>query len=230
MPVGLLGAAAAGAQVLGGIVGQGRANQANRDEARRNREFQERMSSTAHQRGVKDMEAAGLNPALMYGGSGGAASTPGGSAAIGQGSVLEGVREGIASAQQIIRLQKELDLMEQQTKLTGAKAGQEEITHQKAKAFWDAVTDNSSIGRGPNPYPEVKWLRAQWAKHVDIPIQDRDLKIIQNVLQRLEQPGAEADAQMQRMILETQPDIREFLYMMLGAIPGSDASTLSGGR
>lgn len=55
--------------------------QFNAEQAALNRQWQERMSNTAYQRGTADMLAAGLNPAMMYGGTGAAASTPSGSAA-----------------------------------------------------------------------------------------------------------------------------------------------------
>ena len=52
------------------------------EQAKMNREFQERLSSSAYQRAMTDMQKAGLNPALMYKGMSGA-STPGGATASG---------------------------------------------------------------------------------------------------------------------------------------------------
>ncbi|UPW41128.1 DNA pilot protein [Sigmofec virus UA08Rod_5433] len=56
------------------------AMQFNSAEAAKNRDWQEMMSNTAHQREVKDLQAAGLNPILSASGGNGAAVTSGATA------------------------------------------------------------------------------------------------------------------------------------------------------
>lgn len=75
--------------MAGGLLNVGmqrETNAANSKEAVQNRDFQDLMSRTAHQREVEDLKAAGLNPNLSAGGNG--ASTPSGSTATHQAPQL----------------------------------------------------------------------------------------------------------------------------------------------
>lgn len=77
--------AGAGATMLG----QYMANQENKELARNQMDFQERMSSSAHQREVEDLKRAGLNPILS---ASKGASTPAGASA-----QMQNIAEGVGS-------------------------------------------------------------------------------------------------------------------------------------
>ena len=93
----------------------------NRDEAVKNRQFQEEMSRTQYQRTVQDLNAAGLSPMLAY--SKGANPAPSGATAS-SGAVGQGIRPGETEQRQsssaLARAQLEVAKSQEQVNIASA--------------------------------------------------------------------------------------------------------------
>ncbi len=120
-----------GAAVGGGIlslIGGERRNRAQRQMAREQMRFQERMSSTAFQRQAKDLQKAGLNRILGLSGSG--ASSPAGAMAAIQDVITPAVSTALAvklQRQQIKNLQavEQVEIAKRQIMAPATEAGQQ---------------------------------------------------------------------------------------------------------
>lgn len=118
------GLIAGGAGLAAGFMqsrAQESANDTNRHIAEQNRHWQENMSNSAHQRAVKDLKAAGLNPILS---ANNGASTPAGSTTTVQpvDGMAEGLKAGLVTALDAVRLKKEIKAVDSQGKLNEAQA------------------------------------------------------------------------------------------------------------
>lgn len=127
---------------VAGFLGGRDTNTANRELAAENTAFQERMSNTAYQRQVADLQAAGLNPMLAYI-KGGGASTPTGSVLPMQNAVASGVASA-ESAARTARIPHEIGNIKEDTLLKRANAW---LTHsQNALNFASAAEKTAHIG------------------------------------------------------------------------------------
>jgi len=223
----------------GGLLG----NAANRKEAKKNRDFQERMSNTQYQRGVADLKLAGLNPMLAYmgGGAHGGASTPSGSQAH-QENPFQDATRSIGSAQ-MLNLQKEL--LSQQVNKTiketaAIETGQTESLsrtrlndemameaearrglHVGQTALTSAQTVNVSkeVDRTVAQTALAVQQAAESRSRTDVNFAERKLKDLEAAAKRAELPELEAFAKVWAAHPNVMVGTREF-EKLVGAFPG----------
>ena len=113
-------------------------NAAGRRAAERDRGFQERMSNTAHQRQVKDLEAAGLNKMLSV--NAGASAPSGSQANLGDfGAATNSAMDAMRLKAQLKNINADTELKEQNKELSKASTFKTAGDAKQSNAYGDVL-------------------------------------------------------------------------------------------
>lgn len=198
------GAAAAAPYIMGALstAGDIYAADANRDEARRNREFQERMSSTAVQRSVEDYKKAGLNPALAYDRS---ASSPSGA----QATIGNPITSGIANATSFKQMQQAMEIAKAQSAadlvVKHAQAGALHAQNAQANTQSMVNVDQSNILRNELNFRGISQPLSQRQMELENALRGLGIKgaELDNLMKTLSVPGKRNEAKFEEFLGRT---------------------------
>lgn len=155
-------ALAAGIAASGDFLGSIFSGAFNSKEAQKNRDWQERMSNTAHQREVADLRSAKLNPILSATGGSGASSPVGGAATMTAPMIGSSALSGYKGSSEKKVLESQSNMFNSQS----TKALAEAKTQETVQANNDASTSLINVQKMLTD-KELSWFDRKALNHIE---------------------------------------------------------------